>query len=111
MPAAPATRRQSRANARVTEPTRAKTSLARSSAANHQQSSAVRCFDHAVFVKACFLVCPDRTVVGGVRIRHDARYALAKQIIAEAAGKRGTVAATNHVGFTDKQVHSPRSLG
>src|SRR3954447_26964831 len=111
MPASPPVQRQSRANARVTEPTRAKTSIARSSATNHQQSSAVRCFDQAVFVKARFLVCPDRTVVDRVRIGRDARYALAKQIIDEAADKRGAVAATNHVGFTDKQVDSTRSLG
>jgi hypothetical protein len=108
MPAARSARRQSQADAILNiliAHHRA------SSAANHQQSTAIRRFYQAPFFKARLLVGTDGASILWIRIRHHAREAFLQEIIDEVTDEGRAVAASDHAWLTYKQVDAAGPLG
>ena len=82
-----------------------------SSAANHQQSTAIRRFYQAPLFKARLLVGADGASILWIRIRHDAREAFLQEIIDEATNKGRAVAAADHAWLTYEQVDAAGPVG
>src|ERR1700687_802500 len=78
--------------------------------ADHQQSGAIGRINDSIAAKACLLICPDCTLIGGIGIDDDTWRSGGEQPVSKGADECRTMAAIEHVGFADELIKTARTL-